>query len=503
MNSTSTLTLHDSDVARRNTERLFNKLNIHLHPLFLKILFTTVRELIIIGGWRAGKSTLLAAIIFSRMFRFYLAKQPGLFWLVAAQYPLARQEFLYIKNWSIKLGMVDGQIIEPQQGSWVLTLHHGIILQTVSAEHEETIASVAPDLIGVCEAGQCSDLVRLFLQGRAMEKRAMIIYSGTLEDDTSHAQWAWYPELATQWLDGGICDGVRQGEFYHDCATEHYCYSLPSWINTSIFPGGEEDEEIQRRKQNLFMSTGSNWAFLRYIAAVPNGIQMAIYEPYSKPADLRLMTQQDKLQPQLGGYGGVDYGTGDGISGGHPSAVGVATLIYDHRDSEVVAPGPRGILWVREISWALNAGDTYWLLTERKRLAQDYSAWTWNVDPNEKLLANLYQGEAVSYAEGARMARAGLLVTRFKYDKIRFDLSGPGVEAGYKEIMRVHRKRSNTGQLIYDRTADDRAAVVENIVQAVDGKPMIIKPSSGTISFGKPVAGMKQQKKRVEYSRIR
>lgn len=87
----------------------------------------------------------------------------------------------------------------PEKDSWKLVLATGCVIETRSAEHTERLASVAPDFILVTEAGQCSPSIRESLLGRALEKDATIVYSGTIEDQDNHSRYSWYETLAVQW----------------------------------------------------------------------------------------------------------------------------------------------------------------------------------------------------------------------------------------------------------------------------------------------------------------
>jgi len=67
--------------------------------------------------------------------------------------------------------------------------------------------------------------------GRAAEKRGWILLSGTFESSLG-----WYPELYSRWA----APNDEEAE----------SFSLPTWSNLAIFPGGEQDPEIIRLKTN-------------------------------------------------------------------------------------------------------------------------------------------------------------------------------------------------------------------------------------------------------------
>jgi hypothetical protein len=76
----------------------------------------------------------------------------------------------------------------------------------------------------MCEAGRHSYESYLRLLGRCAEKRAWLWISGTFESSVG-----WYPQLFKAWQVEGM-DGRS--------------FSIPSWTNTAIYPGGRQDPEI-------------------------------------------------------------------------------------------------------------------------------------------------------------------------------------------------------------------------------------------------------------------
>lgn len=435
---------------------------------FLDILMVKVRELIIIGGWRAGKSTLLAAILFCFIMTRVLMKRPALVWLVGPTYKLTHAEYGFLLSWLSMAGQVEGKPGMAEEGPRVMHLRGGITVETKSADDPVSLAMVAPDIIGVCEAGQVPDEARLMLVGRTAEKHAPLIESGTLENKEGKPQYAWYQELAALWLEGGTCDK------FHDCQTEHASYSLPSWTNRVVYPGGENDPEILRLKQEYDPHT-----FLRYVAGVPTGVQFAVYpSAVEKEAHLlRRMTQQDTLAPVLFGAGGIDYG-GVGMEvtqnpqEQHLTTLCVGQVIEDVRDKQMA--GPKGIVWVREVKWLdYRPQDTAQLKAAHRELAQRWRAWRWKTDPNERFMARSFQADAISYSTSARMARVGLVEARLNLNKVYFDIEGPGVKRFYEQLKRVHKRKQRDGMLIYDRRDDDGVASFEDMIEAVDGGPLI------------------------------
>lgn len=187
---------------------------------------------IVVGGERGGKSRSAGAEVGARYFADLLYyNQSILYWLVGPDYEQARAEFIYCVEWATKLGLVlPGGISMPQQGPCRLKLLGGEIV-TKSANDPERLGSVAPHGIVMCEAAQHSYESFLRLRGRLAEKRGWLWACGTFEGSLG-----WYPEKWMEWqhenLDGG------------------QSFSIPTWSNLAIFPGGRYDPEILALEQS-------------------------------------------------------------------------------------------------------------------------------------------------------------------------------------------------------------------------------------------------------------
>ena len=429
---------------------LLRAVGTQLTPEFEEALFDQPREKIVFGGWRAGKSRLGASDLLIDWFinqAMALAKkekpEPRLYWIVGPDYTQAVQEFLYLFEWfSMQQGWITN-VSNPIEGSKSLTLLDGSKFETKTAQAEERLGSVAPHKILACEAGQFSEEARLWLRGRSMEKRAQIIYTGTLEDEEAHKQWAWYMELGTAWME--------------DRNDDHAAYSLPSWANTAIYPGGRDDPEIVRTEADLKEQTGSDYAFLRRIAGVPAGSPYQVYPQLTTADLLRPIPEGTKFIRHVGG---IDFGTV------HPSALTIIGITAEN------------VAWVRECVVNEGSTDSQWVKDEHARLSRTYNCWLWGTDPNEKFMARSFKAEAVSGSAGSREARVALTSARLNRGLLMFDVNGPGVPDLHAEMMKVHRKKLKTGELVYDRTDDDRTASMENGLELADGSKSFALPRS-------------------------
>ena len=151
-----------------------------------------------------------------------------LFWIVGPDYEQARAEFSYFVQAMTALEMIEPDSLNwPKEGSCDVTLLGGTQIITKSAYASEKLGSYAPDGILVVEAGQVEWDVIEMLRGRVGPKRGWIMMTGTLEKAQT-----WYREKAKAWRFGNT-------------EWEAKSYSLPSWGNLSIYPGGRLDPEIK------------------------------------------------------------------------------------------------------------------------------------------------------------------------------------------------------------------------------------------------------------------
>lgn len=217
---------------------LYDLLGFVATPLQAEIVEDDTRITLICGGERGSKSFTAVKKALPKLFT------GDLFWLVGKEYSLCRAEWDYLVADLTKLGILDcspTKNIDPGEISFL----NGKKIITKPTSHPEKIATTAPDGIIVCEAAQIEYEAYLRLSGRLGEKRAWMIMSGTLENSNS-----WYPEMFTRW------QGPNQ--------EEARSYSLPSWLNSFVYPGGRQDPEILRLERETTPDR-----FLERYGAVP------------------------------------------------------------------------------------------------------------------------------------------------------------------------------------------------------------------------------------------
>lgn len=192
-----------------------------------KSLESRARLKLIAGGERAGKSYITGLDATTRIL------WGRLFWIIGLDYELAKPEFFYISEWLQKLGAIENpkrDISTPKYGKCSLRTKTGQIVETKTADDARKIAAQAPDGIILAEAAQLPYDIYLKAIGRLSEKRGWLIASGTFEGSAG-----WYPEIFDEWKGLNIDGGVS--------------FSLPTWGNNFIFPGGRNDPEVLRMER--------------------------------------------------------------------------------------------------------------------------------------------------------------------------------------------------------------------------------------------------------------
>jgi hypothetical protein len=186
------------------------------------------------GGERSGKSLLTAAELLC-----WACASAGPIWIVGPTYDLARPEFLHLVPMAQACDLLlPGSLSMPKSGACSFKTRLGGEVATRTGQDAEKLAGIAPEGIAMVEAAQQSYEVYLRLWGRVAEKRGPLLLSGTFEGSLG-----WYPELFGMWQ-ADNADGGRS-------------FSLPTWTNRAIFPGGRDDPEIKaleaRFPADLFM----------------------------------------------------------------------------------------------------------------------------------------------------------------------------------------------------------------------------------------------------------
>jgi len=202
-----------------------------------------LRFLLICGGERAGKSFTSVAAALARMGPSEDGEERT-YWVVGPDYGQARAEFTYIHRALNKLGLVAGASMpEAKTVPWVLHTTYGATIETKTSSDVTKLASFSVHGVLMVEAAQQTQETWFKLRGRVSETRGWVILSGTLENSLP-----WYPSMLRKWKgkngDGGMS------------------FSLPTWSNTAIYPGGYDDPEILLLRNTM----PEDWFLKRFAA---------------------------------------------------------------------------------------------------------------------------------------------------------------------------------------------------------------------------------------------
>lgn len=200
---------------------------------------------VISGGWRAGKSMVIAAETVPHCLipspRAYLIA------LIGPTYEEPRAEFDYIVDFLSAILPAhqfdrEKNVSRPKEGRCELTIPsqrtadgevHYATVRTFTAAEVERIRSFNADAVVMCEAGGISREGFYNILGRVLSTGGFVLGSGTLETSQK-----WYHNV------------IKTGRVLGN-PTGIHSFIMPSWANIVVFEGGEDDPKIQRLKQIL------------------------------------------------------------------------------------------------------------------------------------------------------------------------------------------------------------------------------------------------------------
>ena len=214
------------------------------------ILESDRRFTLVAGGEQAGKSLIASKFLLKRIFE---TEGKGLYWLVAADYGRTRAEYEYLIEDFAKLNLLKKASKRVDPGR--IELADGTVIETKSAKDPRTLAMRAPDGIIGCEASQL-DLESYYrIRGRCAPKAAWMFLSGTFEGSLG-----WYPSLFQAWK---YSTGDEKS------------FSLPSYTNKHLYPGGKDDPEIQKLKNEA-----SDAFFMERIEGIPSPPMGIVFQEF-------------------------------------------------------------------------------------------------------------------------------------------------------------------------------------------------------------------------------
>lgn len=258
---------------------LLEELGISLYPGQLEVVRSDRRLRIVAGGERGGKSYVSAVDLLTR------SPWGTEFWLIGPDYYLPRAEFEYLEQFLAQLGAVRSRrdVNKPKEGSWSLKTKSSQLFVTRTSADVRKLAARPIDGILMCEAGQQSYDTFLKAMGRVSEPRGFVLASGTFE-----SSYDWYSTTFTEW--------------FEDPDSEGDAFSLPTWGNTYVFPGGRQDPEILRLER-LYPAG----YFMEKCGAKPSPPVGVIFKGFSY---LKHVSEDVIFDERLPVYLGIDPGHG-------------------------------------------------------------------------------------------------------------------------------------------------------------------------------------------------
>jgi hypothetical protein len=217
-----------------------------------------IRFILICGGERAGKSFTSVAMAMLRMGPEYDEDGnpvPRRYWIVGPDYAQARAEFQYVFDALLKGELIESYSMpETKTQPWILKTNYGVTVETRTSSDISKLASFTIHGALMVEAAQQNYEVWLKLRGRVSQTRGWVILSGTLEKGLP-----WYGGMLRRWR-GKNADGGKS-------------FSLPSWSNLAVYPGGREDPEIKALEatfpHDLFMERFGAEAHTQHGLVIP------------------------------------------------------------------------------------------------------------------------------------------------------------------------------------------------------------------------------------------
>lgn len=186
------------------------------------------------------------------------------YWAVGRQYDNTHPEFDYLIPLYQAAGAITDvkrQVQTPKNQPWTIELgppFQGAEVRTRAADDVTKLGSWSVDGILLCEAALVEEEAWKRLFGRVSNRRGWIWASGTFERQRGDL---WYQRLYHDWKIPG-----RSGS----------SFSIPTWDNRQAFPGGEDDPEIARLREE-----NSESRFLERYAGVPVKSSLLVFPQFN------------------------------------------------------------------------------------------------------------------------------------------------------------------------------------------------------------------------------
>jgi len=278
-----------------------------------------MRYKLVMAGERAGKSFTGAAYGAAMYMSTMISCPEQLGWMVGYDYETCMPEFTEMSNKLMSIGILNANDVQVRDGGrdkCRFTTSTGLTVETISGSEPHKISRLAPNFILGCEVGHWTEAMWHNVIGRLMEKRGCLWASGSFESNTG-----WLVELWRKWQ-GDSDEGGRS-------------YSIPSWANPVVYPLGEEDPEILRRRAML-----PPWVYEQRHLGIPSAPKGMVFTDFLPSLHISPLAVYD---PSLPMHIFIDPGNKSAyavlaVQFGHKSVV-VVDEIYerDRTNAEVIA----------------------------------------------------------------------------------------------------------------------------------------------------------------------
>lgn len=289
------------------------------------------------------------------------------YWIVGPDYEQPRKEFEYIHDAFKALGRkIEASTPRAKSSPWWMRIDGIGEWQTKSSGQTGgamgnvmKLASEALDGVIMAEAAQQTLDVMLKCRGRVAEKRGWVILSGTFESSLG-----WYASYFTRWQTANPERGKS--------------FSVPTWTNTAIYPGGRNDPEILALE-----ATYPHDLFLERFAAIPCKPATLVFKEFDVATHVR---EEVTFDPERPVYLAVDPGYAPGaycvlaIQTGyseHAEIVFVVDEVYRHE-----ATGPEVIAECKERPWWKNVEGGVMDIAGRAHMAMKSQQEVWRDEAN-------------------------------------------------------------------------------------------------------------------------
>ncbi len=242
---------------------------------------STARFRIPCCGRRFGKSMCAGHEMTAAMFI-----PDSYYWICGPTYKLGEKEFRVVFDDMIrklKLGKEIKKSYNVKQGDMRIEMPWNTILEVVSAEKQDSLTGEGLDGVIVSEAAQHKRSTwEQYLEPALSDKRGWAIFPSTPRG------FNWYQGL---WQLG------QQEEF-----PQYDSWQMPTWTNKAMYPGGVDDEEIQRIRMRV-----SEQYFRQEYAAEFTTFAGQIYDEF----DPKIHVKHIEYNPLWRNYLVFDYGFTD------------------------------------------------------------------------------------------------------------------------------------------------------------------------------------------------